>query len=135
MDPEVVSDHPGSCPKCGMALEPRTVSLDERPNPELVDMSRRFWVGLVLSLPLFALAMSHLLPEAWQLPHEWMTAANWVQMLLATPVVFWCGWPFFQRAATSVVAAQSEHVHPDCPGRRGRLRLQPPGHHHAVAVP
>ncbi len=104
MDPEVVSDHPGSCPKCGMALEPRTVSLDERPNPELLDMSRRFWVGLVLSLPLFALAMSHLLPEARQPPHQWMAAANWVQMLLATPVVFWCGWPFWRRAAASVVA-------------------------------
>ena len=84
--------------------KPRTVSLDERPNPELLDTSRRFWVGLVLSLPLFALAISHLLPEARQPPHQWMAAANWVQMLLATPVVFWCGWPFWRRAAASVVA-------------------------------
>jgi Cu+-exporting ATPase len=103
MDPEVVSDRPGSCPKCGMALEPRTVTLDEGPSPELTDMSRRFWVSLVLSLPLFALAMSHMLPAAWHLPHEWVPAANWVQMVLATLVVFGCGWPFFKRAGVSVV--------------------------------
>jgi Cu+-exporting ATPase len=103
MHPEVVSDHPGSCPKCGMALEPRTVTLDEGPNPELVDMSRRFWVGLVLSLPLFVLAMGrHLLPAEWLPPHEWTPVLNWVQLALATPVVFWCGWPFFQRAGVSV---------------------------------
>ncbi len=93
MDPEVVSDRPGSCPKCGMALEPRTISADDGPNPELIDMSRRFWVGLAFGLPLFVLAMTHILP------HEW----NWLQMLLATPVVFWCGWPFFHRAWVSVV--------------------------------
>jgi Cu+-exporting ATPase len=102
MHPEVVSDRPGSCPKCGMALEPRTVSLDEGPNPELTDMSRRFWVGLGFSLPLFVLAMSHLLPAAWRPPHDWTPALNWVQLALATPVVFWCGWPFFQRAGVSV---------------------------------
>src|SRR5262249_4059005 len=62
MHPEVVSDHPGSCPKCGMALEPRTVAAEEGPNPELVDMSRRFWVGLALALPVFLLAMADLLP-------------------------------------------------------------------------
>jgi Cu+-exporting ATPase len=62
MHPEVVSDHPGSCPKCGMALEPRTVSVEEGPNPELVDMTRCFWVGLVLSLPVFVVAMSGMLP-------------------------------------------------------------------------
>jgi len=104
MDPEVVSDRPGSCPKCGMALEPRTVSADEGPNPELLDMIRRFWIGLVLSLPLFALAMSHLLPARFHLPHDWQAAADWLQMLLATPVVFWCGWPFFRRAWVSLTA-------------------------------
>ena len=62
MHPEVVSDHPGSCPKCGMALEPTTVAAEEGPNPELIDMSRRFWIGLVLSLPIFVLAMSDMLP-------------------------------------------------------------------------
>src|SRR5262249_39409649 len=104
MHPEVVSDRPGSCPKCGMALEPRTVTLDEGPNPELIDMGRRFWVALVLSLPLFVLAMGrHLLPAGWQPPHTWAPVLNWVQLVLATPVVFWCGWPFFQRAGVSVV--------------------------------
>ena len=61
MHPDVVSDRPGSCPKCGMALEPRTVLLEEGPNPELVDMSRRFWLGLLLGLPIFILAMGHML--------------------------------------------------------------------------
>jgi Cu+-exporting ATPase len=102
MDPDVVSDHPGSCPKCGMALEPRTPTLYEGPNPELIDMSRRFWVGLVLSLPLFAVAMSHMLPSALALPHSWRPAADWLQLILATPVVSWCGWPFFRRAWVSV---------------------------------
>jgi Cu+-exporting ATPase len=102
MDPDVVSDRPGSCPRCGMALEPRTLTADEGPNPELIDMSRRLWLGLALSLPLIALAMSHLLPTSLQLPHDWVPVSNWVQLLLATPVVFWCGWPFFQRAWVSV---------------------------------
>jgi Cu+-exporting ATPase len=102
MDPEVVSDHPGSCPKCGMALEPRTVTLEEAPNPELVDMSRRFWVGLVLTIPLFLLAMSDLLPGQ-PLKQFNGTVLNAIQLLLATPVVLWCGWPFFERAWTSVL--------------------------------
>ncbi len=101
MHPEVVSDHPGSCPKCGMALEPRTVTVEEGPNPELVDMSRRFWVGLGLSLPVFLIAMSELLPG--RPLHPYMGALNWVQLVLATPVVLWCGWPFFARAWTSVL--------------------------------
>jgi Cu+-exporting ATPase len=94
MHPEVVSDHPGSCPKCGMALEPRTVTLDEGPNPELVDMTRRFVVGAVLTFPLLVL---HLLP----LGHS--PYLQWAQFALATPVVFWCGWPFWQRAWASLV--------------------------------
>ncbi|HKM51893.1 MAG TPA: heavy metal-binding domain-containing protein, partial [Isosphaeraceae bacterium] len=103
MHPEIVRDKPGSCPICGMALEPRTVILEEGPNPELVDMSRRFWVGLALSLPIFLLAMGDMLPGK-PLHHLLsMTAMNWVQLALATPVVFWCGWPFFERAWTSVI--------------------------------
>jgi Cu+-exporting ATPase len=91
MDPEVRSDRPGNCPKCGMALEPRVVTAEEGPNPELVDMQRRFWVGVVLTVPLLALHMLHL-------PHP-----DWLELVLATPVVFWCGLPFFVRAAQSVV--------------------------------
>jgi Cu+-exporting ATPase len=102
MHPEVVSDHPGSCPKCGMALEPKTVSAEEGPNPELVDMSRRFWVGLVLSLPILVLAMADMIPGR-PLHRFDMQVLNWVQLVLATPVVFWCGWPFFERAWASVV--------------------------------
>src|SRR5438874_9602759 len=101
MDPDVVSDRPGSCPKCGMALEPRTVALEEGPNPELVDMSRRFWIGLVPSVLLLLLAMGDMLPGR---PLHFLNLRlfNWLQLLLATPVVVWCGWPFFERAWASV---------------------------------
>ena len=103
MHPQIVRDRPGSCPICGMALEPRTVTLEEVPNPELVDMSRRFWVGLGLSLPVFLLAMGDMLPGK-PLHHLLsMKAMNWVQLVLATLVVFWCGWPFFVRAWSSVI--------------------------------
>jgi Cu+-exporting ATPase len=102
MDPEVVSDHPGPCPKCGMALEPRTVTLEEGPNPELVNMSRRFWVGLLLGMPVFILAMADMLPGK-PLHLMDMGTASWVQLVLTTPVVLWCGWPFFQRAWASIV--------------------------------
>jgi Cu+-exporting ATPase len=99
MHPEVVRDEPGSCPICGMALEPRTVTLEEPPNPEQRDMTRRFWVGLVLGLPVFVLAMADMLPTQFLS----RTASNWVQLVLTTPVVLWCGWPFFVRAWQSVV--------------------------------
>ncbi len=100
MHPQIVRDQPGSCPICGMALEPRTVTVEEGPNPELADMSRRFWVGLVLGVPVFLLAMADMLPG--RPLHAHMAILNWVQLLLATPVVLWCGWPFFQRAWASV---------------------------------
>jgi Cu+-exporting ATPase len=96
MHPEVVRDAPGSCPICGMALEPRTVALDEPANPELRDMTRRFWVSAALSLPLLLVAMGEMLSGALAFPH-------WVQLGLATPVVLWGGWPFFQRGGASVV--------------------------------
>jgi Cu+-exporting ATPase len=100
MHPQIVRDQPGSCPICGMALVPRTVTMEEGHNPELADMSRRFWVGLVLSVPVFLLAMADMLPG--RPLHAYMAILNWVQLLLATLVVLWCGWPFFQRAWTSV---------------------------------
>jgi Cu+-exporting ATPase len=104
MHPEVVQDHPGSCPKCGMALEPRTVALEDGPSPELADMSRRFWVGLVLSIPIVILAMADLVPgEPLHFLTKHVQALNWVQLVLAAPVVLWCGWPFFARAWTSLV--------------------------------
>ena len=100
MHPEVISDHPGPCPKCGMALEPRTVASEDAPSHEQIDMLRRLWVGLVLGLPVFIVAMTEMLPH--NPLHDWAAILNWGQLVLATPVVFWCGWPFFERAWLSL---------------------------------
>jgi Cu+-exporting ATPase len=103
MDPEVVSDRPGACPKCGMALEPRTVTLDEGENPELTDMRRRFRVSLALTLPVLLLAMSEMLPGQpvqQAMDHRLITL---LQFALSTPVVLWGGWPFFQRGWASII--------------------------------
>ena len=102
MHPEIVRDAPGSCPICGMALEPRTVTLEEE-NPELKDMTRRFWVSTALTVPLVIFAMLRHLPGVDFLPHTLMTWASWIELALATPVVLWGGWPFFERAWASVV--------------------------------
>jgi Cu+-exporting ATPase len=105
MDPEVRSTRPGPCPKCGMALEPRTVVLDAADGltPELKAMTRRFWISLVLTLPLVVVAMGEMLPGLS--PVEALTGhpAVWLQFILATPVVLWGGWPFFERAWASFV--------------------------------
>ena len=101
MHPEIVRNAPGSCPICGMALEPRTVSLDER-NPELEDMSRRFWVSLVFTLPVFLLGMSEFLP-GMPVQHALGRWLPWIELVLATPVVLWAGWPLFERGWASVV--------------------------------
>jgi Cu+-exporting ATPase len=100
MHPEVVSDRPGACPKCGMALEPRMVTADEGPNPEFVDMTRRFWTGLLVGLPVFLIAMADMLPA--NPLHGYAGPLNWLQLVLSTVVVFWCGWPFFERAWMSI---------------------------------
>jgi Cu+-exporting ATPase len=102
MHPEIRQIGPGSCPICGMALEPVTVSLDSGPNPELADMTRRFWIGLALTIPVFALEMgAHLVPTLHHLVPPNVSA--WVQLVLATPVVLWAGWPFFERGWQSLV--------------------------------
>ncbi len=101
MHPEIVQDHPGSCPKCGMALEPRTIEIEEK-NEELIDMSRRFWIGVVLALPVFLLAMVADLAPALLPDGLAMKTVQWVEFVFATPVVLWCGWPFFVRAWQSV---------------------------------
>lgn len=100
MHPEILRDGPGDCPICGMALEPLTPTLDTGPNTELLDMQRRFLVGLVLSLPLLALEMgAHVFDVGRLVP----PALNpWIQFALATPLVFWAGWPFFARGAASL---------------------------------
>ncbi len=100
MHPEIVSKEPGSCPICGMALEPRVVSLDEGPNHELSDMTRRFWVSLALSVPVFVLAMADMIPGLNGLLSA--RISGWLQFALASPVVLWGGWPFFQRGWTSI---------------------------------
>lgn len=103
MHPEIVRDAPGSCPICGMALEPRTITIDEEENPELVDMTRRFWVSVVLSLPVFLIGMNDVLPGRPLERIASMDALGWIQFVLATPVVLWGGWPFFVRAWQSIV--------------------------------
>jgi len=101
MHPEVVSDEAGSCPKCGMALEPRTVTVEEN-NAELDDMSRRFKVSVILSVPVFILAMVADLAPSWLPASLNMGLVQWIEFALATPVVLWGGWPFFERFYLSV---------------------------------
>jgi Cu+-exporting ATPase len=103
MHPEIVRDSPGSCPICGMALEPRTVSLADEENPELVEMTRRFWVGVALSIPVFLIGMSEFIPGAPLQRLAPMNIWTWIQLALSTPVVLWGGWPFFVRAWQSIV--------------------------------
>ena len=99
MHPQIRQQGPGTCPICGMALEPEVITGDEGPNEELRDMTRRFWIGLVLTLPVFALEMgAHL----FNLHLVGQPLSNWLQMLLATPVVLWAGWPFFTRGWASL---------------------------------
>ncbi|MBP6012531.1 MAG: cadmium-translocating P-type ATPase [Alphaproteobacteria bacterium] len=102
MDPEVRQIGPGACPKCGMALEPEDVTaVEQGPNAELADMTRRFWIGLGLAVPVFALEMGSHLASLHMLISA--TLSNWLQLALATPVVLWCGWPFFVRGWASLV--------------------------------
>ncbi len=104
MHPEIVRDKPGSCPICGMALEPRTVTAEEEKSPELVDMTRRFWVSAALTIPVLLVAMSDFVPSIspfmrWAPLRTW----QWFELTLATPVVLWGGWPFFVRGWRSIV--------------------------------
>ena len=100
MHPEIVQEGPGSCPKCGMALEPMTVTAEEGPNEELVDMTRRFWVSLAFAAPVFVIAMArHLVPGGLDfVSPAWL---DWAEFVLATPVALWCALPFFQRGIAS----------------------------------
>ncbi len=104
MHPEVQQDHQGNCPKCGMTLEPlvATSGADTEENHESIYMSRRFWVGAALTLPVFILAMAHLVPALARQPWVDGTASRWIQFALTTPVVWWAGWPFFVRGWHSI---------------------------------
>jgi Cu+-exporting ATPase len=103
MDPEVLSDGPGACPICGMALEPRIADLTDAPNPELVEMTRRFWIGVALGAPVFLLTMGDMVSGGAFSHRIGMAWVNWISFVLATPVVLWCGWPFFHRMRASIV--------------------------------
>src|SRR5205823_10256759 len=98
-----VRSEPGSCPICGMALEPRTAQAQEEANPELSSMTRRFWITLVLPVPVLLLGMSRLIPGhifAHLLTARYIT---WIELALSTPVVLWGGWPFFERGWSSII--------------------------------
>ncbi len=100
MHPEIRQDHPSACPICGMALEPEVATEATGPSAELVDMTRRFWIALALSVPVFALEMGgHLTGQHRFLPEG---VSNWIQLALATPVALWAGWPFFERGSASL---------------------------------
>lgn len=103
MHPEIIRDSPESCPICGMALEPRTVSAAEEENPELVDMTRHFRLGVILTVPVVFIAMHHMIPGFSLKKYISMEILNMMEFVLATPVVLWCGWPFFVRGWQSVV--------------------------------
>ena len=112
MHPDIEQIGPGDCPICGMALEPKGVPGDTGPNPELVDFRRRFAVAAVLTAPLVVLAMGPMLG----LPvGDWLgpRTTRWIELILATPVVLWCGWPFLLRGAQVVPQRPPQHVQPD----------------------
>jgi P-type Cu+ transporter len=106
MHPEVQQDHPGDCPKCGMALATMKAdtATDDEANAELNDMTRRFWIGAALTLPVFILAMAHMIPVLRRQPWVMDDLSRWIQFVLTTPVVWWAGWPFFQRGWRSILS-------------------------------
>lgn len=124
MHPQVIRDRPGACPICGMTLEPRTVTLEQEESIELKDMTRRFWVSAALTVPLLIVAMGKHLPgvAVEQFASPRMMGA--LELLLATPIVLWGGWPFFVRAWQSVVNRSLNMFNLDWPWGRSRLRLQ-----------
>lgn len=101
MHPEIIQNYPGACPICGMALEPKTITKEMKPNEELIDISRRFWVSVVLSIPLLFITMGmHISGVSNLIP---VTASSWLQFIFATPVVLWCGWPLLKRGYESLI--------------------------------
>lgn len=106
MHPQVQQDQPGDCPICGMALEPRSIaaSAPEEDNSELRDMTRRFWIGAALTLPVFVLAMAHLIPSLAAQHWAGSDISRWIQFASTTPVVVWAGWPFFRRGWRSLIS-------------------------------
>ena len=122
MHPEIRKVGPGSCPICGMALEPEVFSADNEPNPELADFTRRLWIGGLFTLPVVILEMGgHFAGLHHVLGQQ---NSNWLQLLFATPVVRWAGWPLLERGWQSVLSAQPQHVHAHRHGHWRRVCLQ-----------
>jgi Cu+-exporting ATPase len=103
MHPEIVRDAPGVCPICGMALEPRTLTVEDGPSAELLDMTQRLWIGAILGLPVFLLSMADMVLGMGLGGRVDVRLANWIGLVLSTPVVLWAGWPFFERGWASIV--------------------------------
>ena len=104
MHPEIIRDEPGECPKCGMALEPMGIPADDQgPNPELVDFKRRFWVGVVLTVPLLVLTMGPFVGLGFVRDILGERTTLWLELILGSPVILWAGWPFFLRGVKSVI--------------------------------
>jgi len=102
MHPEVRQHGPGTCPKCGMALEPELPTAEDAPSAELIEMTRRFWISAIVTVPLLALAMGEMVGFSPLASSRWPSLRGWVELALATPVVLWGGWPFFQRGWSSI---------------------------------
>ena len=104
MHPEIIRNKPGACPICGMALEPKTITSENLPNKELIEMSRRFWISVILSIPLLLLTMGMHIPGISHLM-DFISSkiSSWLQFILATPVVIWCGWPLLKRGWDSII--------------------------------
>ena len=124
MHPEVRQKGPGSCPICGMALEPVNVSLEEQPNEELEDMTRRFRWSLALTVPILLVMVDEFLPGHPLHARIDARLLNWIELALATPVVLWGGWPFFVRGMGVAREPPPQHVHAHRAGRGRRVRLQ-----------
>src|SRR5262245_3354585 len=103
MHPEIIRPGPGPCPICGMALEPRMIAADEGPNPELIDMTRRFRIAATLAVPIVVLAMGDMVAGPGLGGRINLGLVNWIGLIVATPVVLWAGWPFFERGWASIV--------------------------------
>lgn len=124
MHPQIRQSSPGDCPICGMALEPDQISLGDDPSEELIDMTHRFWIGLVLTLPVFVLEMGGHLTGLDHIVSVQMS--QWMQLALATPVVLWCGWPFFVRGWKSMLSRNLNMLTLIAIGRYRRIAdLQP----------
>ena len=125
MHPQIVRKEPGNCPICGMALEPMTPAAGDAVSPELRDMTRRFWVGVALSVPLLVIAMAEHFDKAALDALISPRLLVWVQLILATPVVLWGGWPFFQRGWASIVSRRLNMFTLIALGTGVAYRLQP----------